>query len=479
MVSSSLARLRRGETVFIGETAGSHFFLPSEALGSKEHALLVPHGDGWGLDLGIEGIKGDLLVDGKVVSLDDARLTGLLKGGVLPMQPGSKARLRFGQFSMLLSYVNEPRTGRAGLVTGGGIQEFAYMALSAIVHFSVLILFVYLQPEDEIQIRRPKSQMVARMIAVESIKNKEKEKKKEEKEEEELPEKVELKDDEVALDDADPTPTVTESEKLTPTEKPKVADVRPNPRTGPRIPMTEEQKKIKNEQTCRIAKATAEKYIPTDMLASVTGKNLLSGPKGSGLNMKVIAGGAGAVDDGGGAAGAMGSYAGGGTEGQGGYAAMDFGGNSGVAGTGGTGVGGPGGPVVAGLDKDGGGGNRLKAGGLQERELKAIVASAGEATTSGGLTKKIIQQYMDRQKGQIVSCYKKEVQKNPNLEGKVVVAFTISPTGKVMSPSIRSSTLGNGAVESCIVSKLGLFKFPAPDNAGAVKVTYPFLFRTR
>ncbi len=478
MVTDSIARMKRGETVYIGETAGSRFFLPSEALGSKEHPLLVPNGDGWGLDLGLEGIKGDLLVDGKVISLDDARLTGLLRGGVLPMQPGSKARLRFGQFSMLLSYVNEPRTARPGLFTGGGIQEFAYVALSAIVHFSVLILFVYLQPEDEIQIRRPKSPMIARLIAVESIKNKEKEKKKEEKEEEELPEKVEIKEDEVALD-ADPTPAVTETEKLTPTEKPKVADARPNPRTGPRIPMTEEQKKVKTEQTSRIAKATAEKYIPTDMLASVTGKNLLSGPKGSGLNMKVIAGGAGAVDDGGGSAGAMGNYAGGGTEGQGGYAAMDFGGNSGVAGTGGTGVGGPGGPVVAGLDKDGGGGNRLKAGGLVERELKAIVASAGEATTSGGLTKKIIQQYMDRQKGQIVSCYKREIQKNPNLEGKVVVAFTISPTGKVMSPSIRSSTLGSSPVEQCIVSKLGLFKFPAPDNAGAVKVTYPFLFRTR
>ena len=107
------------------------------------------------------------------------------------------------------------------------------------------------------------------------------------------------------------------------------------------------------------------------------------------------------------------------------------------------------------------------------------MAGTTACATSGGLTKKIIQQYLELQKGQIVSCYKREIHKNPNLEGKVVVAFTISPTGKVMSPSIRSSTLGSSPVEQCIVSKLGLFKFPAPDNAGAVKVTYPFLFRTR
>ena len=484
LVAESFDQMRRGEAVYVGETSGSRFFVPAETIGATEHPLIVPHKNGWALDLRLDHIHGDVLIDGKVISLDDPKAKAeLLKDGLLPVTAGTKCRLRFGKFSMLLGYVSVPAKTSGASITASSIQEFAYLALSLILHFSVLILFVYMQPEDEIQIRRSKNQMIARLIQVESIKNKERKEKEKKEKEEDLPEKVDLKEDEevVLEEDKAPTPTVTETEKLVESEKPKNAPRFNDPDKGPAVPMTEEQKKAKQDQTSRIAKATAERYIPTDMLANVTGRDLMAAKPGQALNIRVVAGGPGAAGEGQEtAAGAMQQYAGADTGG--GYAGMDFGGTGGVNGTDGGGGPGGGGLNVAGLDKGGTGvdaSGRLKAAGLEKKELKAIVATAGDIITSGGLTKKIIQQYMDRQKGAIIACYKKEVQKTPNLEGKVVVAFTISPTGKVMAPGIKTSTLGNSAVESCIVSRLGLFRFPAPENAGAVKVTYPFLFRTR
>ena len=478
LLERSSRLLKRGENVYMGETVHSTFFVPQDASGTEEHPLIVPHRDGWALNLGLDGVSGDVLVDNKVVTVDDAKKGGALQDGLLPLKAGAKARLRFGKFSMLMSYGNVPPQPKGAFVTATGMQEFAYFALSLIVHFSILILFVYMQPDEEIQIRRAKNQMAARLVAVESIKNKEKKKEEKEEKEEKLPEKVDLKEDEVVLEDAAPSPTVTETERLEEVEekKPNLDAKRPN--QGPKVPLTEDQKKERQQEVSKIAKATAEKFIPTTMLASVTGKDLMAGPKNAGLNLKVIGGGVGAVGEAGSGAGAMGEHAGSGDTG--GYAGMDFGGMGGVNGTDGSGA--NGGGLVAGLDKGGDGGglkaDRLKAAAISDKEVKAIVAS-GTVEATGGLSKKIIQQYMDRQKGQIILCYKKEVQKNPGLEGKVVVAFTIAPTGKVMAPSIRTSTLGNSTVEQCIVSRLGLFRFPQPENAGAVKVTYPFLFRTR
>ena len=168
-----------------------------------------------------------------------------------------------------------------------------------------------------------------------------------------------------------------------------------------------------------------------------------------------------------------------GTQGAG-YAGMDnMGGTTGLNGGPGGLNGGKGG-LVAGLDKDRGKKGK-KYGNIKfkEKKLRAIVATGAVRTSGGGLTKKIIKKYINRQKGSIIHCYKKEVQKNPKLEGKVVVSFTISPSGSVMRPTIKSSTLGSSKVEGCITRRLAMWRFPAPLNAGAVRVSYPFLFRTR
>ena len=54
----------------------------------------------------------------------------------------------------------------------------------------------------------------------------------------------------------------------------------------------------------------------------------------------------------------------------------------------------------------------------------------------------------------IQACYQRALKRNPDMRGKVVVRFSISPLGKVVKVDIVSSTLNNSSVERCILSRI-------------------------
>ena len=69
----------------------------------------------------------------------------------------------------------------------------------------------------------------------------------------------------------------------------------------------------------------------------------------------------------------------------------------------------------------------------------------------------------------------KELKRNPNLKGKVVVRFVIKPTGRAGDIEIEENTLGSEAVGSCIRTTIRNWAFPfRPDSETAV--SYPFVF---
>ncbi len=75
----------------------------------------------------------------------------------------------------------------------------------------------------------------------------------------------------------------------------------------------------------------------------------------------------------------------------------------------------------------------------------------------------------------IQSCYEKELKRNPNLKGKVVVRFVIKPSGRAGEVEIEENTLGSEAVGSCIRTTIRNWAFPfKPDSDTAV--SYPFVF---
>ncbi len=149
---------------------------------------------------------------------------------------------------------------------------------------------------------------------------------------------------------------------------------------------------------------------------------------------------------------------GGGSDGQGTYGV----GNLGTIGGGRGGTGGGYGKGAGGLGGRSGGG--------------APQVRAGVAAVTGSLSKEVIRRVVNQHKAEIKFCYESELNKHPDLAGRVVVAFVISPSGAVMSAQVSDSSLRNAEVESCLARKVKTWSFPSPDGGGVVSVSYPFVF---
>jgi TonB family protein len=93
----------------------------------------------------------------------------------------------------------------------------------------------------------------------------------------------------------------------------------------------------------------------------------------------------------------------------------------------------------------------------------------------GGLSKEVIRRTIHRNLNQVRFCYEQALQVRPDIQGRVAVRFIIGATGEVKVAAIESSSIGDARVESCISSAVKRWTFPAPDGAGIVAVTYPFV----
>lgn len=79
---------------------------------------------------------------------------------------------------------------------------------------------------------------------------------------------------------------------------------------------------------------------------------------------------------------------------------------------------------------------------------------------------------------EIRSCYERQLQRTPDLYGKVVLQWDIVQGGQVRRASIKSSDLP-GATAECILSRLATWKFPEPPSDQIGRVAYPFVFSSR
>jgi hypothetical protein len=111
---------------------------------------------------------------------------------------------------------------------------------------------------------------------------------------------------------------------------------------------------------------------------------------------------------------------------------------------------------------------------LNERNV-AIYAGKAELI-EGELDRETIRRYIAMRMAQIRFCYQQAVQQYPDLAGQITVSWIIDTTGKVINPSIKSSSLNNEMVEKCIISRIGTWEFPAP-KSGVARVNYPFIFK--
>ncbi len=98
------------------------------------------------------------------------------------------------------------------------------------------------------------------------------------------------------------------------------------------------------------------------------------------------------------------------------------------------------------------------------------------ATVSGSLAREVIVRIIKRHMNALRFCYEQGLQKNPSLQGKVVVKFVIDAKGTVPTATDAGSTIGDPAVVACIMRRFTQLQFPAPKD-GVVTVVYPLVFK--
>lgn len=92
-----------------------------------------------------------------------------------------------------------------------------------------------------------------------------------------------------------------------------------------------------------------------------------------------------------------------------------------------------------------------------------------------GLSKDLINAVVQRHRSEIRWCYDAALQRNPNLRGKVTMAFNIEPNGVVSYVAPKESTIGDAGLESCIASRIKTWQFPKPEAPVVTEVTaFPF-----
>ncbi|MHB8872679.1 MAG: TonB family protein [Myxococcaceae bacterium] len=142
-------------------------------------------------------------------------------------------------------------------------------------------------------------------------------------------------------------------------------------------------------------------------------------------------------------------------------------------GGGGTGLG-LGGLGTKGSGRGRGGYGSIDLGGRGKDSTRVV---PGKTTVVGGLSKDVIAKVIKRHQNEIKFCYEQELQKTPDLSGKVAVLFTIDPTGTVNEANVSESSLGSNTAEQCMLARIRRWKFPEPQGGGVVTVTFPWIFK--
>ncbi|OGQ24722.1 MAG: hypothetical protein A2138_07975 [Deltaproteobacteria bacterium RBG_16_71_12] len=162
-------------------------------------------------------------------------------------------------------------------------------------------------------------------------------------------------------------------------------------------------------------------------------------------------------------------------------ASMGDAGGAGGLGSRGTGAGGGGtglgiGGLGSGTGRGSGGSGNIDLGGRGKGMTRIV---PGKIIYEGGLSREEIQRVINRVMSQIKYCYEKELNKDPNLEGKLVMSWVITGAGDVGSGQAAENTFGGASakpIEQCVLRIIQRLKFPNPKGGGQVFVTYPFVF---
>ncbi len=129
------------------------------------------------------------------------------------------------------------------------------------------------------------------------------------------------------------------------------------------------------------------------------------------------------------------------------------------------------------LGAGGGGIGALGVGSVGKGPVRSGVTKAVSTSiaSQGQIDKEAVAKVINSHLAEVQRCYEAALMKTPGLAGKVVLEWSISTSGKVVSSKSKSSTLKDVSVESCILRALNNWQFP-PAKGNSVIITYPFIF---
>lgn len=90
-----------------------------------------------------------------------------------------------------------------------------------------------------------------------------------------------------------------------------------------------------------------------------------------------------------------------------------------------------------------------------------------------GLSQDQITETINSNMKDIISCYKKGLSDNPQLQGRLVLIWTIGLDGKVKLVEVAESTLDN-STNNCCMEKVKFWQFDQLAGGEEVLVKFPF-----
>jgi TonB family protein len=103
------------------------------------------------------------------------------------------------------------------------------------------------------------------------------------------------------------------------------------------------------------------------------------------------------------------------------------------------------------------------ASGIAQSGLNARGPSRTGSSGKAARSREEIELIFDRNKGAIYALYSRALRDQPDLQGKMVLEFTISPAGEVTMCRVVSSELKDPELEKKIVARVRQFRFEAKD----------------
>ena len=435
--------VRRRETVSVGTAAKNHLIIKSGTLPPKLESrfeLFQLVGDDYILNF-TGDMTGKVALPGGVQKLEHLRETGAARNAgthyQIKLADTSRGNIRMGDFTVFFEFVSAPpitpKPQLPAAVQRGFVKNIDWTFTTWVI-FSYMLFFgfiIYMENADwEVeQGVQEVPESLARLIFEAPIE----------------PPIVEEEIDEAAAEEEEEA-----GKAAAPDKKPERA-----PRKGP--PVVTEQPGATAEGRARLAQEAAAQAEA--MLLGALGD-------GGGALGDVLAGGAVT----GNAADVLAQASGVGvaTKSETGTLRTRSGGGSGQQ------------AGLGSLKKGQGAGKAAKEGqAIQERAVRGDVGvrTGGDIGGSGEFDAALVQQQIKQRLKSITRCYESELRKNPNLQGKVTVTFTIQERGNVTNARATENSTGSPGVADCVTRTIARFRFNPGPEGGSVTFRYPFVFQ--